>query len=93
MGIRQSNILEHLWGLHSFKCDRADVLKGHVDLGSPSVERWDLSTFTDGQERSRGWSGGMIDGSYPTKGSPTKASAGTNEDLRGFNRSDRKNGK
>lgn len=60
------------------------------ELGSPSIASWDLiastaKTFEDG-------SGGRIDGSHPTTSSPTKASAGTNEDLRGFNENDRNSG-
>lgn len=37
---------ETVWGLPSFKCDRADVRMGPVELDSPSFENWDLSPFT-----------------------------------------------
>lgn len=49
MRIRRRNRPETLWGLPSFKCDRADVLMGFVELDSPLFESWNLSEFT-GQE-------------------------------------------
>lgn len=70
MGIRRRKRLGTLWGLRSFKCDRADVLMGHVELGFPvNLELGSLGTH--GQQLQDPWIEWRNDGlATPYRGLP-----------------------